>query len=244
MRFAKPSDRALVEEICNNPIIRVWTACDGAPACSALKYLTAPSFALFDERGCFLALCIDPGRYVIHTNLLPHCRGQAALDTCMEALHITFTQTDATELLTMVPDNAPHVRLVARAMGFRRVFAREAIWSVNGVKHGLGFYSMTLADWAASGACGKAGERFHAWLEGAHGKDHADDRAHNAFVGAALDMAVAGNLTKGVEMYNRWARFAMYQPISVVSTNPPCVNIVTCTVRLDGDKLVMEANHA
>lgn len=245
MRIATPDDQPRIEAIVNDPLLRVWNSFDGAPLCDAAKYLAAPSFTLLGDEGCFLALCVDPGRYVIHTNLLPRCRGEAAVVASRDALAMAFLRTDAAELLTMVPATLPHARLLARRMGFRLLFERRAIWPAGGTRHDVGFYGLALADWIAQGACAAAGTRFHDRLHGELGAPaHADDPVHDAFVGAAVEMVLAGNVAKGIDTYNRWARFALYEPVRIVSTEPLRIDIRQAVLRVEGDQFFMEACDA
>jgi hypothetical protein len=201
MRFATIADKETVEAICNHPLIRVWTAFEGASPCEATPYLTPPSFTVMDERGCFLAQCIDPGRYVIHTNLLPECRGSAAIEAIKEALNLIFVYTDADELLTMVPVTIPHARVMAKSIGFRHLFDRPNFWPANGSRHEIGFYSLSFTDWATQG------------------------NLPGSFVAIVRKMILAGNGEKGVDAYNRFARFAMFETA-------------------EGDQFFMEAPHA
>lgn len=246
MRLATMADRQRIEEICNDPLIRVWTACDGAPPCDAEKYLVPPSYTLMDERGCFLGLNIGPGSYVFHTNLLPTCRGfDSAPKAAAEALRVAFLQTDTQELLTMVPGNMPHVKMMARLMGFKHQFDRQALWPANGVKHDMGFYRLSLDEWILSGACQATGEAFHERLH--HELNlpgHAQNKAHDAYVGAVAEMILVGNVSKAVETYNRWARFAMYKTIRVISESPLLIDIQQCVLKVEGAQFSLEAHHA
>lgn len=245
MRFATTADKERVEAIVNNPLLRVWNSFEGAPPCDAAKYLTAPSFTVLGDEGCFLALCIDPGRYVIHTNLLPHCRGADAVMAAFEALALAFIRTDAVELLTMCPATLPHAKMLARRMGFRHQFDRKALWPAGGERHDIGFYSLTLSDWISGGACGAVGERFHDRLHHELGADaHPADPIHDAFVGAAVEMVLAGNVSKGIDTYNRWARFALYEPVEVISTDPLRIDIKQCVLRLEEAQFFVETPHA
>jgi hypothetical protein len=244
MRLATIADKERVETICNDPVIRLWTAFEGAPACDATRYLTAPSFAVIGESGCFLAHHLDTTRYVIHTNLLPECRGAKAVEASKEALALAFLKTDATELMTMVPATIPHARLLARQMGFRVLFNRQAVWPALGELHAMGFYSLSLDDWILSDHCAAAGSAFHERLHGELGlKAHRHDQAHDAYVGAAVEMIKAGNVSKAIATYNRWARFALYQPVEIVSTEPLRIDIKQCVLRIEGDQFFMEAPH-
>lgn len=242
MRFATLADKALIESICNHPEIRLWTACDGAPLCDAAKYLLRPSFTVVDERGCFLALCIDHTRYVIHTNLLPNCRGDEAVRAAHEALTMAFIETDATELLTMVPATLPHAKSMARRMGFRHQFDRNGLWPVDGVRQAMGFYSMTLADWIAMGHLIEQGKWFHERLNHESAVDHPDDPIHDAFVGAAVEMVRHNNIKKAIDIYNRWARFALYEQIRIAG--PGRIGFGRTIIRIEGDQFHTEAEYA
>ncbi len=245
MRLATMEDKDQVEAICNHPQIRVWTACDGAPTCDAAKYLAAPSFSVLDDRGCFLALNLDPGRYVIHTNLLPSCRGAQAVTACREALGVAFLQTDAVELLTMVPANMPHVKMLARRMGFRHQFDRRAFWPVGGMKFDIGFYRLGIDDWIRSGVHQFEGIAFHQRLHGElGGSPHPTDPVHDCYVGTTAQLIHAGNVEKAVETYNRWARFALYQTIQVLSDHPLRIDIRECVIRIEESQFFREAHHA
>lgn len=245
MRLATISDKARIEEICNDPVIRVWTAFEGAPLCNATPYLTAPSFAVLGENGCFLAHNVEPARYIIHTNLLPNCRGERAVEASKQALAIAFLQTDATELLTGIPTVIPHARLLARRMGFQLLFNRQSIWPALGELHAMGFYAMTIDEWIRSGVCESVGREFHERLHSVfHQPPHREEAIHNAYVGAAVAMVRNGQAEKAVQVFNRWARFAMYEPISILSLEPLRIDIKTCVIRVEGDQYFMEEPHA
>lgn len=245
MRLATVDDVARIEEVCNHPLIRVWTAYDGAPPCSGAQFVTAPSFSVIGEEGCFLADSLEPGRYAIHTNLLPEFRGELAVKAAKNALAVAFLQSDATELVTYVPATIPHARLLARQMGFRLLFNRESIWPVNGERHGMGFYSLTIDDWIAAGACQASGAAFHDRLHGElHIEPHASDPIHDSYVGATIEMVRAGNVHKAIATYNRWARFAFYQPVEILSEQPLCIDIRQGVLRVEGNQFFMEAHHA
>jgi hypothetical protein len=243
MRLATPEDFPRIEAIFNHPEMRAWAA-EGAPEFTASRII-APSFAVIGEEGCFLAMCIEPSRYMVHTSILPEYRGDRAVAACREALKVAFCQTDALELETLTPHPAPHVRLFARQMGFRRRFTRENLWPFKGELHSVDFMSMSILDWALVGDCNEWGEWFHGRLHGQLGvKPHPVEFAHDAIVGAAIEMVRAGRPDKGVAFYNYWARVAGYEQISITSRDPLRVNIRQCTLRVEGDQFHMEASHA
>ena len=243
MRLATPDDYPQIEAICNDPSMQASRA-EGAPPFTASR-IGASSFAVIGEEGCFLAMCIEPSRYMVHTSILPAYRGERAVAASQQALQVAFCQTDALELETMTPATAPHARLFARQMGFRYRFARERLWPAHGELHSVGFLSMSILDWALSGACQGEGEDFHARLHGEFGvQAHPADAAHDACVGAAVAMVRAGRAVKAVAVYNYWARAAGYRPISIVSHDPLRIDIHQCVLRVEGPDFFMEASHA
>jgi hypothetical protein len=176
---------------------------------------------------------------------MPHCRGEEAMRVAQEALHMAFVKTDAIELLTMVPGNMPHAKLMARRNGFRHLFDRPKLWHVSGERFDVGFYRLTLEEWIMTGIHSEAGRKYHNRLHHELGaNDHPDDPVHDSFVGAAIEMVLSGNVTKGIDTYNRWARFALYQPVRVISTDPLRIDIKQCVLRVDGDQFFMEKHHA
>lgn len=245
MRLATVADVPRIEEICNDPRIRVWTACDSSPPCMGKQYVSAPSFSVIGDEGVFLAKCIEPQRYVIHTNLLPEHRGAQAVELAREALNVAFTETDALELLTMVPHTVPHARVLAKQMGFRHLFTRHNVWPIEGVRHAMGFYSLSIDDWIILGACADSGSAFHRRLqEKMHETLHERDYTHDCYVGAAVEMVLSDNAHKAVSVYNRWARFAAYAPVSIVSEQPLRIDIRDCVLRVEGETFFVETHHA
>lgn len=242
MRIATYLDKPRLEEIICDPLLRTWTAFDGAdPSVDVDRYLTIPSFAVVGEEGCFLAHNIGKGRYVIHTNLLPEWRGTKALRAAREALRIAFLETDALELVSMVPENMPHALWFAHAMGFKTAFTRQGIWPAAGKWWPMTFVEMNIDDWIRQGHCRDKGEWFHAKLED---KTHGPDKVHDDYVGATVEMISSGRTSKAVRTYNRWAKFALYEPIKVLSDDPLRIDIRSHVLRVEEGNFNVEASHA
>lgn len=194
MRFADWADKDHIEAVCNSPIMRVWSQYDGIKPYSADQYLLKPSRVIVGDEGVFSLLCIDPGRYVVHADLLPDHRGQEAINASHEMIKMMFTETDCVELLTMMPETIPQAKWIARCLGFKYVFRREKSWPVGIDKCDIEFYRMTLEDWCLS----IPGPAITSWL---------------IRIG---EMEQAGHRQKAIEAYNRWARFAMYEQVEEV----------------------------
>lgn len=240
MRLATLDDKARVEEIVNDPRLRSWYAEEGAPPCDAARYLAAPSFTVIGEEGCFLAHA-EGDRHVVHTNLLPAWRGAKALDAARRALAVAFLETPCTELVSMVPDSIPQAMWLARPMGMRTLFRREGCWHWRGRAYGMTFVSLAIDDWILSGACRAAGVSFHDRLPQV---SHAPEDVHDSYVGAAFEMVRRGQVEKAVTVYNRWARFAMFETIAVIGENPLRIDIRDCVLRVEEGDFSVEAKHA
>jgi hypothetical protein len=240
MRFATLADKPAVEAIVMDPRLMTWTAFDGADRNIDVSRFLSGGFTVLGDEGCFLADKISDGRYVVHTNLLPDCRGLAAIRAAREAAKKAFIETDCTQLVSMVPDTIPHALLFAKSMGMRVDFVRKGLWPAEGRKWDVSFLSMSIDSWIRSGECSEKGRWFHDKLW-AHdpGAAHPDDGVHDCYVGAAVEMIAAGNVQKAVRVYNHWAAFALYEQIRVLSEQPLRIDIRSHVLRIeDGDFIV------
>lgn len=197
--------------------------------------------ALENEHGGFLFLNVGDGRYELHTMFRPEGRGRAALDAAAEAFRFMFIETPALELLTKTAHSNPAAALMARRAGFTPSFVREAAWVDGGA---LTYYSLTLDRWVAQDpAVAQEGAAFHAMIEGAKQRcgselaTHPDDEAHDRAAGAASLMARAGSVRKAVWAYSRWARFAGYQTIELMSDIPPVIDVRDALIGVRDGKL-------
>lgn len=194
--------------------------------------------ALATEHGCFLCHWHSPGVYEAHTQFLPAGRGRHALEAAFSASRWMFTRTDCMELLTKVPHSNPRARWLAERIGFRAAFERNV--------EGLGqttFFHFLYQDWAAKApGMQERGEWFHARLEALRGSPpgHEHDPAHDRYVGIAAETILAGQVAKGVVLYNRWARFAGYHPATVVCESPLILDIGDGLIRVEGNDFVIQ----
>lgn len=254
-RLATVADHAIMTSIVMHPAVRMWNAHDGAPAFDPARFTGSDgnSFAVIVARpsaivgdpelavGCFLAFAIERGAYTVHTNMLPTCRGGAALDAAAAALELAFLGTDAEYLTTVVPEDNPRALWFAHAMGFRDSFKRRQAWLHLGHKHDVQHLRMDIDDWIQRLTMVEFGQRFHQVLQekGAH-VEHAADAVHDAYVGAAWAMTAADRIGKGMAVYNRYARSAGYQPFTIASTDPLRIDIGSCVLRAANDDFVIE----
>jgi len=83
-----------------------------------------------------------------------------------------------------------------------------------------------------------AGRSFHQKLEtefyrlGRQEQQHPDESCHDRHVGACAEMMLSGQIDKAVILYNRWARFAGYGQIAVVSHSPSLVDIGNALIQV------------
>lgn len=184
----------------------------------------------------------EPGVYEVHTQFLPEVRGAFALRATRDAITWMFLHTDCMELQTKVPECNPGAEFWAKAIGGVFEFRRDAAWEVPGGLVGVKYYVLRHSDWFRSAKWleGK-GIGFHKRLEdeykrlGHEHKSHDDDSAHNRNVGMACETILAGQVIKGVVLYNKWARFAGYSQMAIVALEPRIINIGEALLLATGD---------
>jgi hypothetical protein len=230
-------DPVFLNTVINHPEVRPFMGGEGY--LDATEVVTNPgNYAPVSEGGGFILICQEPGIYEVHSQFLPE--GRAHTRKAMRAgFDYMFTQTDCERVITQVPDNNRGAAALAKAAGFRLMFRRE-----DTPRGPTAFMGLTAEEWAQGNADLEAeGERFHTLLEEAkkaRGSElpvHGHDPAHERAVGAALNMIRAGNSAKGVNFYNRWARFAGYAPITLISAQPIVVDVVDAVVGLTDNEM-------
>jgi hypothetical protein len=194
------------------------------------------NFVMVTEGGGFLALPVAPGVYEVHTVMYPKCNARRVARAGIELVDYLFTATPAERLWTKWPEDNDGAGWLAAQAGFEDLFVRQNAWA-----GGLSVtYAELLVDkWVH--ACSthiERGREFHRALEaskkaaGSPLPDHPEDESHDRAVGAAIAMMLAGNAIKAANLYNRWALFAGYAPVSVVSLQPTVIDIRDALVGL------------
>jgi hypothetical protein len=174
-----------------------------------------------------------PGLYCAHTLALPSARGRPMLTLMREGFKFMFNATDANEICTIVPDGADAADRWAKTAGFQPFCRRETWFPLLGEIVGAEIRILTYADWVMRETHNKAqGERFHATLEALGRASHPDDPAHDHWVGATLAGCIAGNPSKAIGLYNRYASMAGYQTASFLSATPLTVHTGDAIVTL------------
>jgi hypothetical protein len=228
-----------LNRIANHPTVRPWVG--GVGELDLSDAVSNPAnFVLLNERGgCFFENCGN-GVFEVHTLFEPEGRGAEALHAVQDALHWMFTQTDCVELQTKVPAGNKGALGLVRAIHGREHFRRENAWRLpDGQQVGIAFYALNIHEWAGRCDATKAyGEWFHDKLEaakiaqGGTTEIHDDDEAHDRYVGATVEMMLAGQVDKALWFYNRWARFAGYTQVRQVSTAPVLIDIQDAVISL------------
>lgn len=220
-----------INVILNDEAVRPWVADMSEGVIDITKSVeNAHNVLLMGEHGGCMLFKIMPGIYEAHTQVLPPGRGAWAHDFTHEVARWMFTHTDAFDLLTRVPRGHVSAKAATMAVGGRYEFTRPAGCKFRGKLVDVDVYGLRLQDWAATApGMVERGAWFHEFLAGEAKRlgidqpTHEDDESHNRYVGVALEMALAGQVGKAVQMYNRWAVVARHRVIYFVSDDPPTI---------------------
>lgn len=200
--------------------------------------------ALMCDHGGLLFHWQEAGIYEVHTQFDSVMRGQLALNFTEAALSWMFLRTPAMEVLTKVPAHNVGAKRLARMVGCQVDFDRANAWSTLDGPVDMAYMAIRWHDWIR-GASGLAerGHEFHEWLArekraaGIGLAPHDDDSGHDRMVGATVEMFIHGQVDKALILYNRWARFAGYEPIRVVEMGPLVVDIGDGCVVIENGQL-------
>jgi hypothetical protein len=183
---------------------------------------------LVGDHGGIVFHAILPGFFELHTQVLLTGRGEWARQMAEEAVRWIFTRTDATELITRVPQGNKAAGALTRSLGG----VAEAVLESSMVHFSFTLYRLTIQDWM-NGANGlvEMGQWFHSRLHQEYAKHgieapiHEEDSWHNRHVGAAAYMILGNKPAKGIGYYNRWAAMAMAPFATLLSLDPLVIDI-------------------
>lgn len=230
-------------ELASNPSTRPWLGGteDIAPIITAAVENVANYSFLAGDAGGYLYICKAQGLYEVHTIGTPD-GGRDFVRTMAKArtdtLRFMFLETDAHEIVTIVPK--PNIAAMnwATHAGFRVDFLREKAFDLMGDMVDAFYLSLPYGNWVLTDPANRReGERFHAFIHQYTPDDHGDDEVHDSWVGATLDGAQRGNAVKCITLYNRWAVRAGYEPLRVLTMNPLCIDIGSAIVQITADGL-------
>lgn len=222
-----------INAVINHPDVRPWVGTpdqgyiDVAPVVANLN-----NVLLMAEGGGFLFVQMELGIYEVHSQFVPEHRGPNVTRAAHDAQRWMFTRSDCVEIRTKVPHGNIAAAGLAKRMGFELQFSREAAWPTASGMVGVDYYAKNITQWCnTADEISNSGEWFHHKLEaakverGASSPVHDDDPAHDRYVGATVEMMMAGQIGKALGFYGRWASFAGYGPIAMVATEPVVIDI-------------------
>jgi len=224
-------DASRINAVLNHPEIRPWVADMSEGEIDISQQVANPrNVLLMGKYGGCMCFQIFPGVYEVHTQVLPEGRGKWSLDFVRAGSDWMFTRTDCYDILTRVPMGHVAARALALAAGMMPEFQRPDGCKFLGETRPVEIMSFRVQDWMrqAPGLV-ELGMWFHAELQREAARldvqepAHTDDENHNRYAGAALAMIIAGQLKKGVALYNRWAVVSRHKVISIVEENPPVI---------------------
>lgn len=219
-----------LNDIVNHPDVRPWVGGTGPLDLTPIVANPA-NVLLMREGGGLLFIRLDAGLYEVHTQFVPEVRGELALQATKDALLWMFTRTDCIEIVTKVPDGNVAAKALVRSIKGTLQFHRPNAWLGPDGLIGVSYYGLSLGEWVRSeDRLPAVGEWFHEKLAAAKTEAgaaplHDDDDTHDRYVGAAVEMIAAGQVTKGIGFYDRWAVFAGYVPIRQIAENPVLIDI-------------------
>lgn len=199
--------------------------------------------ALEGRHGAMLFHHRQPGLFEMHTMVLPEGRGDWTIAFVRGCLRWMFARTEAIELFSRVPRGNLAALALVRNFHLVYEFSNPRGWFVDDSPVPAAIYTIHVDAWVRSAdGLQERGRWFHDKLKselarfGKSEAAHPDDEVHDRYVGAACEMAMAGQPLKAVAFYNRFAAMADYRPIRIVDLSPLTVDVGTgWLIFRDGD---------
>ena len=244
MQIERSTDAVSFNAIVNHPEVYPDLADVPGPIDVSPQLQNEQNYLLRGEHGGCLFVRVMPALFEVHTAILPSGRGAWALSFINTALSWMFINTDAWDIATRVPDGHIAAKAATIRSGARHEFTTSpgALW--RGKMTPMHTYSLRVQDWIgrADGLM-ETGE----WLHRRMGEEakrlgittpphEHDDDAHYRYVGACYLMTKAGQIIKGVSLYNRWAILARHRPIYMIG-EVDAVRMDIGVLRLKGDDI-------
>lgn len=172
------------------------------------------------------------GRYEVHSLFLPSRASGETVKTMRRGMDYIFAATECTEVVTKTPRTNKAAIGLARIAGFSPLFSCVLPWNPPEMVE-VDCLGLSMDQWALkSKQARELGIWLHDMFEEARrqgllkGPAHSDeDATHHQMAGAAVMMVRAGNARKGVDFYNRWATFAGYLLIRLLSEHPVIIDL-------------------
>lgn len=238
------SDARFLNELFNHPEVRPWVA-DMGEGVLDLTPVVQNHVALTGEYGATCYFRVMEGIWSVHTAILPEGRGEWAKRFAAESVGTMFTASDATEILTRVPQGHIAAKALTLATGFRLQFETPPECKFLGRMVPASIYSLTIQDWwLRSEGTEEQGAQFHAWMNAQlNGQPHENDPAHNKVIGVSLEMLKRGRHRKAVAFFNRWAMAVHHAPITLINEKPVQIRFDAGILTLAEGQLSIEPLH-
>lgn len=248
VEIARHYDAARVNAVLNHSSVRPYVAPLGEGGIDVSAAVANPNnVLLMGEHGGCLMVQLVAGIYEVHTQVLPEGRGAWTVEMLEAVQYWMFTRTNCVEGVTRVPQGHQAARAAALAVGMRKDFTRPACSFLEKIVP-FDIYSITIQDWARrAGGLADRGQWLHDFFArqaerlGISVPLHDDDPNHNRYVGAALDMALAGQHQKAVAFYNRWALVSRHATCALVQRDPPLLKFDIGYLRIREGQIEMTA---
>lgn len=230
-------DPVEVNAILNDPEVFKWIKLTEEKIDATDLVFELRNHFLIAQGGVLAFIFQEPGVYEVHNNFLKECRGRNAFKETLAALKWMFTRTDCMILQTKVPSFNKGAGLLARAVGGVKDFERKGAWDGADVS----YWTLKYEDWLKkTPQLMTDGALFHRLLDderarlGAAPDKHPDEDCHDLHVGACVE-TIRYQPEKAVTLYNRWAKFAGYEPISLVSKDPLIIDIASAILLIENN---------
>lgn len=244
MQIIRSTDAAAFNAIINHPEVYPDLAYVDGPIDVTAQLQNEKNYLIRGQHGGCLFVHAMPGLFEVHTAILPSGRGAWALEFIYTALSWMFINSEAWDIATRVPDGHIAAKAATIRSGARHEFTTTpgAMW--HGKMTPMNTYSLRVQEWVgrANGLM-ETGEWLHRRMGeeakrlGIEVKPHGhDDDAHYRYVGVCYLMTKAGQILKGVSLYNRWALLARHTPIYMIG-EPDVVRMDIGILRLKGEDI-------
>jgi hypothetical protein len=229
-------DAEAINKVFNDPAVFPLIAAPGSAPIDVTPLLQDQrNILLVAEGGGVLFIWQEAGTYEAHNAL---AKARVALATC----RWMFTHTDCMEILIRVPAINQAADEFCKLIGATKEFERKEIWQAEEGAVDMAFWSLQYYGWVRNTfTLKKSGQKLHQKLVEEYARlGHAelartDEDCHELYSGVCFETILGGQLDKAVILYNRWARFAGYAQISLVSHDPPLIDIAESLLQITGD---------
>jgi len=239
----RATDAEFLNRVLNHPEIRPWIADPSQGTLDMSAAVANPAnVCLTGTHGVLFFFKYFDGYYEVHSQVLPEGRGEWAKEFAEQCVRFMFSATDCVEILTRVPQGHVAAAALTRAMGFRPQFVTPPECRFLGAMVRCSIHALSLADWVLRApGLAERGAEFHNWMNARiPGKAHGRDDDHNRMVGAALDMAMSGQVAKGVLWYNRYAFAARHKPVALINLDPVQIRFDAGVLTIENGEMRLE----